>query len=180
MQSAADKQTGLNSPVHKYVHTHAIFRVMHDAHQQTSPVMHHLRSAVLISASSHHLVYYIAPIKDFIAVLLVQPRAAHSLHDFNPKMAPNASVASTKVQIGGEILEMPDAQGHFGCYGGQVLPPHLVEIMNEINDSYETAGCKQKPFKQNCKSSIATISEGPHRYSMQSVFRKRLVERESF
>jgi tryptophan synthase beta chain len=44
---------------------------------------------------------------------------------------------STKVQIDGEILEMPDADGHFGCYGGQVLPPHLVEIMNEINDSYE-------------------------------------------
>jgi len=44
---------------------------------------------------------------------------------------------ATKVEIRGEIIEMPDSDGKFGCYGGQVLPPHLIEIMNEINESYE-------------------------------------------
>lgn len=46
-------------------------------------------------------------------------------------------MTSTKVAIRGEILEMPDAKGNFGEYGGQVLPPHLVDIMNEINESYD-------------------------------------------
>ena len=45
--------------------------------------------------------------------------------------------AATKVAIRGEFLEMPDAEGHFGEYGGQVLPPHLIDIMNEINASYD-------------------------------------------
>ncbi|MDT8375362.1 MAG: tryptophan synthase subunit beta [Mariprofundaceae bacterium] len=34
-------------------------------------------------------------------------------------------------------LEMPDKNGYFGEYGGQVIPPMLVEIMNEINDAYD-------------------------------------------
>ncbi len=33
--------------------------------------------------------------------------------------------------------EMPDNKGYFGEYGGQVIPPELVVIMNQINDSYE-------------------------------------------
>jgi tryptophan synthase beta chain len=36
-----------------------------------------------------------------------------------------------------EFLEMPDKEGFFGEYGGQLLPPELVEIMNEIDESYE-------------------------------------------
>ena len=35
------------------------------------------------------------------------------------------------------LLDMPNKDGYFGEYGGQVLPPHLVDIMNEINDSYD-------------------------------------------
>jgi len=34
-------------------------------------------------------------------------------------------------------LEMPDKNGYFGEYGGQVIPPQLVEIMNQINDAYD-------------------------------------------
>jgi len=34
-------------------------------------------------------------------------------------------------------LEMPDKNGYFGEYGGQIIPPILVEIMNEINDAYD-------------------------------------------
>lgn len=32
---------------------------------------------------------------------------------------------------------MPDDQGYFGEYGGQILPPELVTIMNQINDAYD-------------------------------------------
>ncbi|MCF7822334.1 MAG: tryptophan synthase subunit beta [Mariprofundaceae bacterium] len=34
-------------------------------------------------------------------------------------------------------LEMPDKNGYFGEYGGQIIPPMLIEIMNEINDAYD-------------------------------------------
>ncbi len=36
-----------------------------------------------------------------------------------------------------EFLEMPNKEGYFGEYGGQLLPPELVQIMNEIDASYE-------------------------------------------
>ena len=32
---------------------------------------------------------------------------------------------------------MPDENGYFGEYGGQIIPPQLIQIMNEINDAYE-------------------------------------------
>ena len=32
---------------------------------------------------------------------------------------------------------MPDAQGYFGPYGGQLVPPHLKQAMDEINLAYE-------------------------------------------
>jgi tryptophan synthase beta chain len=33
--------------------------------------------------------------------------------------------------------EMPDKDGNFGEYGGQIIPPPLIEIMNQINDAYD-------------------------------------------
>src|SRR5665647_1945624 len=36
-----------------------------------------------------------------------------------------------------EFLEMPDNQGYFGEYGGQLIPPELKVIMDGINDAYE-------------------------------------------
>ena len=36
-----------------------------------------------------------------------------------------------------EFLDMPNKEGYFGEYGGQLLPPELVGIMNEIDESYE-------------------------------------------
>ncbi|MDX1335290.1 MAG: tryptophan synthase subunit beta [Gammaproteobacteria bacterium] len=36
-----------------------------------------------------------------------------------------------------EFLDMPNKEGYFGEYGGQLLPPELVDIMNEIDESYE-------------------------------------------
>ena len=32
---------------------------------------------------------------------------------------------------------MPDEKGYFGEFGGQIIPPDLITIMNEINDAYE-------------------------------------------
>ena len=32
---------------------------------------------------------------------------------------------------------MPDENGYFGEYGGQIIPPELIQIMNEINDAYD-------------------------------------------
>ncbi|MDM8545355.1 tryptophan synthase subunit beta [Candidatus Venteria ishoeyi] len=32
---------------------------------------------------------------------------------------------------------MPDAKGYFGEYGGQIIPPQLIDIMNDINDAYD-------------------------------------------
>ncbi|MCB1979100.1 MAG: tryptophan synthase subunit beta [Burkholderiaceae bacterium] len=36
-----------------------------------------------------------------------------------------------------QFLEMPDQQGYFGEYGGQILPPELKAVMDGINDAYE-------------------------------------------
>ena len=35
------------------------------------------------------------------------------------------------------LPQMPDAEGNFGEYGGQIIPPPLIEIMNQIKDAYE-------------------------------------------
>lgn len=36
-----------------------------------------------------------------------------------------------------EFAPMPDENGYFGEYGGQIIPPQLKEIMDQINDAYE-------------------------------------------
>ena len=36
-----------------------------------------------------------------------------------------------------QFLEMPDSQGYFGEYGGQILPPELKAVMDDINTAYE-------------------------------------------
>ena len=36
-----------------------------------------------------------------------------------------------------QFLEMPDSQGYFGEYGGQILPPELKAVMDDINVAYE-------------------------------------------
>lgn len=35
------------------------------------------------------------------------------------------------------MAQMPDERGYFGKYGGQVLPPFMKEVMDEINVAYE-------------------------------------------
>ena len=36
-----------------------------------------------------------------------------------------------------KFLEMPDKNGYFGEYGGQLIPPELKAIMDQINDAYD-------------------------------------------
>lgn len=36
-----------------------------------------------------------------------------------------------------DFAPMPDQDGFFGEYGGQIIPPELKQIMDEINDAYE-------------------------------------------
>ncbi|SEA24618.1 tryptophan synthase beta chain [Desulfuromusa kysingii] len=36
-----------------------------------------------------------------------------------------------------QFLEMPDKDGYFGEYGGQIIPPELKAVMDDINDAYE-------------------------------------------
>ena len=36
-----------------------------------------------------------------------------------------------------QFLPMPDENGYFGEYGGQIIPPELKAIMDDINDAYE-------------------------------------------
>ena len=33
-------------------------------------------------------------------------------------------------------IPMPDEQGYFGEYGGQIIPPELAVIMDQIKDAY--------------------------------------------
>ena len=36
-----------------------------------------------------------------------------------------------------DASQMPDENGYFGEYGGQIIPPDLIQIMNDINDAYD-------------------------------------------
>ncbi|MDL2283639.1 tryptophan synthase subunit beta [Oxalobacter sp. OttesenSCG-928-P03] len=36
-----------------------------------------------------------------------------------------------------QFLEMPDKEGYFGEYGGQIIPPELKATMDKISDAYE-------------------------------------------
>ena len=46
-----------------------------------------------------------------------------------------------------KFAAMPDEQGYFGEFGGQIIPPELIQIMNEINDAYEEVS-QTDAFKQ--------------------------------
>ena len=67
-----------------------------------------------------------------------------------------------------QFLEMPDDKGYFGEYGGQIIPPELVEIMNEINDAYEkvrnTQAFKEELYDLQSITLVARVQ-----FTMQSV-----------
>ncbi|HHO55359.1 MAG TPA: tryptophan synthase subunit beta [Trueperaceae bacterium] len=51
-------------------------------------------------------------------------------------------------------VAMPDDKGYFGEYGGQILPPDLVAVMNQINDAYEEI-IKTEAFQAEMKELLA-------------------------
>jgi tryptophan synthase beta chain len=46
-----------------------------------------------------------------------------------------------------DLSGMPDSEGYFGEYGGQVLPPEMKKIMDEITEAYEEVR-KTEVFQQ--------------------------------
>ena len=46
-----------------------------------------------------------------------------------------------------DFAPMPDDKGYFGEYGGQIIPPELIRIMDDINDAYDEVS-QTDAFKQ--------------------------------
>ncbi len=67
---------------------------------------------------------------------------------------------------------MPDENGYFGEYGGQIIPPHLVDIMNEINDAYDTVS-QTDAFQDELNKLYATYVGRPS----PIYFAERLTEK---
>ncbi|MFK5984932.1 MAG: tryptophan synthase subunit beta [Pseudomonadota bacterium] len=53
-----------------------------------------------------------------------------------------------------DFAAMPDDKGYFGEYGGQIIPPELIKIMDEINDAYDKVS-NTEAFKQELNSLYA-------------------------
>jgi len=55
---------------------------------------------------------------------------------------------------------MPDNKGYFGEYGGQIIPPELKHIMDEINDAYDQVS-QTEAFQQELASLNADYTGRP-------------------
>ena len=53
-----------------------------------------------------------------------------------------------------QFLDMPDTNGYFGEYGGQIIPPDLKMIMDEISEAYETVR-QTEAFQQELRELYA-------------------------
>jgi len=53
-----------------------------------------------------------------------------------------------------KLKQMPDKNGYFGEYGGQVIPPALKSIMDDINDAYDDVSASE-PFQQELQDLYA-------------------------
>jgi len=53
-----------------------------------------------------------------------------------------------------ELNQMPDQNGYFGEYGGQVIPPELKTIMDDINDAYDDVSASES-FQQELQDLYA-------------------------
>jgi len=59
-----------------------------------------------------------------------------------------------------DFAPMPDDKGYFGEYGGQIIPPDLIKIMDEINDAYDKV-IKTETFQQELASLNADYTGRP-------------------
>lgn len=71
-----------------------------------------------------------------------------------------------------EFAPMPDENGYFGEYGGQIIPPQLKEIMDQINDAYEVVR-KTDAFQQELAELNADYTGRPS----PIYFARRLTEK---
>ncbi|MCW8893300.1 MAG: tryptophan synthase subunit beta [Deltaproteobacteria bacterium] len=72
-----------------------------------------------------------------------------------------------------QFLEMPDKDGFFGEYGGQIIPPELKAIMDDINDAYEKVS-QTEAFQTELQSLYADYVGRPS----PIYFARRLTERQ--
>ncbi|MBT8135172.1 MAG: tryptophan synthase subunit beta [Gammaproteobacteria bacterium] len=67
---------------------------------------------------------------------------------------------------------MPDDKGYFGEYGGQVIPPELKQIMDDINDAYDQVS-QTEAFQQE----LAMLNEDYTGRPSPIYFARRLTEK---
>ena len=73
---------------------------------------------------------------------------------------------------------MPDAQGFFGPYGGQLVPPHLKEAMDAINAAYAEITQRQD-FQDELAQLFADYVGPPAPFFMLAACRSNWAERKS-
>ena len=71
-----------------------------------------------------------------------------------------------------DFAPMPDEKGYFGEYGGQVIPPELVKIMDDINDAYDEV-IQTEAFQQE----LAMLNEDYTGRPSPIYFASRLTEK---
>jgi len=59
-----------------------------------------------------------------------------------------------------DFAPMPDDKGYFGEYGGQIIPPELKKIMDDINDAYDEVS-QTEAFQQELASLNADYTGRP-------------------
>jgi tryptophan synthase beta chain len=79
-----------------------------------------------------------------------------------------------RIRMPYHFAPMPDENGYFGEYGGQIIPPQLKEIMDDINDAYEQVR-KTDKFKQE----LATLNADYTGRPSPIYFARRLSEKAS-
>ncbi len=65
-----------------------------------------------------------------------------------------------------EFSAMPDEQGFFGEYGGQMVPSELKAVMDDINDSYETVRAT-KEYREELEMLYADYVGGRPQFILQ-------------
>ena len=71
-----------------------------------------------------------------------------------------------------DFAAMPDDKGYFGEYGGQIIPPELIQIMDDINDAYDQVS-QTEAFKQE----LASLNEDYTGRPSPIYFARRLTEK---
>lgn len=71
-----------------------------------------------------------------------------------------------------EFASMPDEKGYFGEYGGQIIPPELKQVMDDINEAYDKV-CQTETFQQELAMLNADYTGRPS----PIYFARRLTEK---